>query len=77
MSPDTEVRIRGLRVLVEAMGTVEAERFITLILREPFDYTEWQRQLWADQSVDDLSQAAMAKRSATPNEGTEPMRSHE
>jgi hypothetical protein len=37
MSTDTEVRIRGLRALVDALGTVEAERFITLILREPFD----------------------------------------
>jgi len=45
MNTDTEVRIRGLRALVEALGTVEAERFITLILREPFDYTQWQRHL--------------------------------
>jgi hypothetical protein len=67
MSTDTEVRIRGLRALVEALGTVEAERFITLILREPFDYTQWQRHLWADRSVDELSKAAMAMRSAAPN----------
>ena len=59
MNTDTEVRIRGLRALVEALGTVEAERFITLILREPFDYTQWQRQLWTDRSVDELSKAAM------------------
>ena len=74
MSTDSEVRIRGLRALVEALGTVEAERFITLILREPFDYTKWQRQLWAEQSVDELSQAAMAMRSASPNKGLEPTR---
>jgi hypothetical protein len=67
MSTDTEVRIRGLRALVEALGTVEAERFITLILREPFDYTKWQRQLWAERSVDEISKAAMAIRSASPN----------
>jgi hypothetical protein len=67
MSTDTEVRIRGLRALVEALGTVEAERFITLILREPFDYTQWQRHLWADKSVDELSKAAMALRRTSPN----------
>jgi len=72
MSTDTEVRIRGLRALVEALGTVEAERFITLILREPFDYTQWQRQLWADKNVDELSKAAIAIRSATPTKGMEP-----
>jgi hypothetical protein len=74
MSTDTEVRIRGLRALVEALGTVEAERFITLILREPFDYTQWQRQLWGEKSVDEISQAAMAMRSASPNKGMEPTR---
>jgi hypothetical protein len=31
MSTDTEVRLRGLRTLVDALGPVEAERFITLI----------------------------------------------
>ncbi|MGH8578116.1 MAG: hypothetical protein ACREXJ_14660 [Gammaproteobacteria bacterium] len=49
------------------MGTVEAERFLTLILREPFDYTQWQRQLWPDKSVDEISKAAMAMRSAAQN----------
>jgi len=72
MSTDTEVRIRGLHALVEALGTVDAERFITLILREPFDYTQWQRQLWADRSVDELSKAAMAMRDASPNQGSDP-----
>jgi hypothetical protein len=72
MNTDTEVRIRGLRALVEALGAVEAERFITLILREPFDYTQWQRQLWTDRSVDELSKAAMAMRSASPNTYEDP-----
>jgi hypothetical protein len=67
MSTDTEVRIRGLRALVETLGPVDAERFITLIWREPFDYTQWQRHLWAEKGVDALSQAAMALRSASPN----------
>ena len=66
MSTDTEVRIHGRRALVEALDPVAAERFITLILREPFDYTQWQRHLWAEKSVEDISQAAMAMRSASP-----------
>lgn len=72
MSTDSEVRILGFRALVEALGPVEAERFITLILREPFDYTQWQRHLWADKSVDELSKAAMAMRGTSPNKGMEP-----
>lgn len=74
MSTDTEVRIRGLRALVDALGTVEAERFIALILREPFDYTKWQRHLWADKGVDELSKAAMEFRRTSPNKGMEPTR---
>jgi len=72
MSTDTEIRIRGLRALVEALGTVEAERFITLMLREPFDYTNWQRHLWANRSVDEISKVAMALRSASPNTYEDP-----
>ena len=63
MRTDTELRLQGLRALVDALGTVEAERFITLILREPFDYTNWQRHLWASQSVEEISRAAMELRS--------------
>ncbi len=74
MRTDTEVRISGLRALVEALGPVEAERFITLMLREPFDYTTWQRHLWPEKSVDDISKAAMQLRRTSPNKGMEPTR---
>ncbi len=69
MSTDTELRIRGVRALVEALGTLEAERFIALISREPFDYTIWQRHLWTDRSIDDLSRSAMALRAGSPDKG--------
>lgn len=71
MSTDTEVRVRGFSALVEALGPVEAERFIALLLRDPFDYTQWQRSLWAERGVHELSQAAMTLRYASPNEGME------
>ncbi len=66
MKTDTEIRTHGLRVLVDALGTVEAERFISLLLREPFDYTKWQRDLWTDRSVEAISEAAMKMRSVSP-----------
>ena len=62
MKTDTEVRVQGIRALVDALGTVEAERFITLVLREPLDYTKWQKDLWPDQSVEEISRAAMRLR---------------
>ena len=59
MRTDTELRVDGLRALAEALGAVEAERFVTLMLREPFDYTQWQRNLWPHKTVEEISTAAM------------------
>ena len=46
MRTDTVLRCDGMRILAEHLGIVEAERFVTLILREPFDYTEWRQNLF-------------------------------
>ena len=62
MKTDTEIKIDGTQALVEALGEVNAERFIALIMREPFDYTKWQRALFGEQSVEQISQAAREKR---------------
>jgi hypothetical protein len=59
---DTEIRLKGMQVLIDALGEVHAEKFITLILREPFNYTEWQRDLWKDKSVEEISRMAMQRR---------------
>ena len=62
MRTDTEIRVQGLRALVEVLGIVEAEKFISLILREPFDYTKWQQNFWPDKSVAEISNDAMESR---------------
>ncbi len=62
MRTDTEIRVQGLRALVDVLGIVEAEKFISLILREPFDYTKWQQNLWPDKNVTEISKAAMESR---------------
>ncbi len=62
MRIDTEIRVDGVRALVEVLGIVEAEKFISLILREPFDYTKWQQNLWPDKSVAEISGTAMKSR---------------
>ena len=56
---DTLVRTEGMRILLEGLGKVDAERFISLIIKEPFDYTEWQKDLFSDMSVRELSNIAM------------------
>lgn len=62
MITDTEIRLKGLQVLTEFLGDVEAERFISLIQREPFDYTKWRQGLDEDLSIEKISKRAMAVR---------------
>ena len=59
MHAEMALRNEGMRVLLNNLGRVEAERFISLIIREPFDYTEWQRGLFNEMSVKELSHLAM------------------
>jgi hypothetical protein len=66
MITDSEIRQNGIKALIENLGLVEAERFITLLRREPFDYTEWRRGLWKEKSVRELSKEAMRFRSEKP-----------
>ena len=62
MITDTEIRLKGLQVLTEFLGDVEAERFISLIQREPFDYTKWRQGLDEDLSIEEMSKRAMVVR---------------
>ena len=59
MLTDTEIKRKGVRILIEKLGDVDAEKFISLINKEPFDYTQWQSTLWSDQTIDQLSEKAM------------------
>lgn len=58
MKTDTEIRTSGLLALVKELGEVEAERFISLILQESFDYTKWQEKLWKGKSIKEISAEA-------------------
>jgi len=49
-----------MRILLDNLGKVDAERFVSLIIREPFDYTVWRSNLQdEDMSLRDLSCQAM------------------
>ena len=54
MISDTLIKSQGMRVLADNLGPVGVERFISLVLREPFDYTVWQRDLYKNMSVKEL-----------------------
>jgi hypothetical protein len=70
MKPDTLIRYEGMEILSQHLGLVEAERFIMLIQREPFDYTKWQEHLFDNMSVEELTKKAAEYRKSnvsTPN----------
>jgi len=62
MITDTEIKLRGIQILAEHLGDVEAERFIALIQREPFDYTKWRQGVDEDLSIEEISKRAMTLR---------------
>ena len=62
MITDEELKVQGVRALIATLGDVEAERFISLLTRAPFDYTKWRVSLWPDVSVEELGHAAMKLR---------------
>ena len=48
MRTNTVLKDEAMRILAEQLGLVEAERFIALLRREPFDYTRWRQGLYRD-----------------------------
>lgn len=54
MRTDTEIKAEGMAALKGALDPVEVEKFILLLRRETFDYTEWQRSLWPEKKTSDI-----------------------
>ena len=57
----------GMRCLIETLGDVGAERFISLMIKEPFDYTKWQKGLFKDMTVEQIGGMAARYCSENPN----------
>ena len=55
---DTVLSHNAVKCLIENFGVVQTERFISHIIKEPFDYTKWQKDLYMDMSVEELFDAA-------------------
>jgi hypothetical protein len=51
---EKELRQEAVRVLSDALGPVDALRFLALVSREPFDYQEWRREYFSQYDVDEL-----------------------
>ena len=60
MLSDEEIMSRGMKVLIEGIGDLEAEKFIALVNRNQMNYTEWRREnLFNGMSAKELNAAAI------------------
>ena len=61
-----EIMDLGISCLIEKLGTVDTERFISTIIREKSDYTKWRARYFSDLSSDEFNEAAVAYGKANP-----------
>ena len=61
-----EIMNRGMKCLTEQMGIIEAEQFISTIIREKFDYTKWQREYFDAKTPEEISSEASDFEAAQP-----------
>jgi len=64
MRTNTVLKDEGMRILAEQLGIVEAERFIALLRREPFDYTQWRQGLFKNVPLETFLEDAQNFRNA-------------
>lgn len=65
MKNDALIQQEGMEALIEKLGLVEAERFVMLTRREPFDYTRWQTNLFEGKSLKQIFDEAASLRAQT------------
>lgn len=65
-----EIMKRGMKCLTSQMGIVDAEKFISLVIREKSDYTEWQREYFDTKTPDEISSEASKYEEDNPFRGT-------
>lgn len=64
-----EVMNKGMSCLVDNLGLVEAEYFISVIIREQFDYTKWQREHFDLMTPEELHKNAVEYAGQDPYTG--------
>jgi len=54
MRSTSVIKKEGLECLIKTLGDLETEIFISSLIRESFDYTEWQRSHFERYSLNDF-----------------------
>ena len=58
MESMTAIMNKGMKCLTEQMGIIEAEQFISIIIREKFDYTKLKRDYFDEKTPETISEEA-------------------
>ena len=66
MVSNIEIMNQGMSCLLEKLGTVGTEQFISVIMREKFDYTKWQQQRFDNMSSEEFQNAAVSYAKKNP-----------
>lgn len=59
---------KGVAILEEHLGPIEALRFLAGISRQPFDYQHWRQQCFGAMSLEDILAQADALAKPAPQE---------
>lgn len=66
---EAEIKQLGMECLVKTLGIIDTERFISALLRESFDYTEWRKKYFANMDLETLHKEAVEYGKAHPFRG--------
>jgi hypothetical protein len=70
MSASTvEILNKGMQCLLDKLGVVDTEYFISVISREQFDYTKWQQEHFDRMTPEEIDISAKQYAEAHPFEG--------
>ena len=69
MANAVEILDQGFACLVDHMGVIDAEYFISLIKRDDFDYTVWQREYFDKMQPGEFTANAAAYAKSHPYTG--------
>ena len=69
MATTVDIMNRGMQCLTDSLGVIEAEQFISIIIREKFDYTKWQRQYFDAMAPGEFHENALKYAESHPYTG--------
>ena len=61
-----EIMDMGITCLIENLGTVQAEKFISILIRERSDYTKWRQRYFGAMSDEEYMEESVAYDQANP-----------